>query len=126
MAIPNPSRFPAERAANPALVMLAIDSSSSILSGAPEISFATLATILPVGEPVPEYPITSQASPIPLGMSTVLIDHSLDPSGVSRLVSKTCLVPGTSEPETTTHPPRALVAVSVGLALPFWAVASAE
>ena len=53
------------------------------------MSFATLATILPVGEPVPEYPITSHASTTPRGISTAFIDHFLDPSGVSRLVSKT-------------------------------------
>nr|AIF10901.1 hypothetical protein [uncultured marine group II/III euryarchaeote KM3_47_D05] len=79
-----------------------------------------------MGETSPVKPITNHASSMSEGRSTTLTDQLLSPSGVERLASKTCLVPSTCSPETTTQPPSALVAVSVGLARPCCALASAE
>ena len=99
---------------------------SSLSSGCSSSRLATPATILPVDDISPVNPMTNHASLKLSGSSTVLIDHSLSPSGVSNSASNTCLVPCTCSPETTMHPPKALVAVSVGLARPFCAIASAE
>ena len=100
--------------------------SISFIFGGSDLSNSdTPATISPVGEPLPVNPKTSHTSSIS-GISTLLTDQFLLPSGVSRVASKICFVPAGELPETTTHPPSALVAVSVGLALPFWALASAE
>ena len=51
------------------------------------------------------------------GIIVVLITHSLLPSGVVKLVSKTWIVPGTYLPMLL-RTPNALVDESVGLALP--------